>query len=484
MTEREKCAHLLRKFGLGVTETELNECEKRGLKASIEWLIDAQETSETFDLNPWSFAYDKPGEANMDTGRYSAWFALKLVTSMRPLEANMTLFWHNHFSVSGSKITFGPMMVDHVELLRSHALGNFRILLGEVSRDPAMIRWLDTDTNIKGRPNENFARELLELFTLGVGNYTEKDIQEVTRAFTGWSVRAALTETRGLTADAQLKLAIRDERPIVVFTDCPALHDRKEKKILGRSGNFEADDVLDLLVSHPAHARFLMRKLWSYFVYPDPDPKLIDRLAKVYTDAKFEMKVVLRWIANSKEFWSEKAQRSVVKSPAHYTFAFLRQLGVREILATANLNVVRDLAPVDSRIVQLARSIAQLTRRQGMTLMFPPDVAGWEWGNAWITTASVIERNRLADVLLRNGSGFPAALVSRFSARPPATPDEAVSRLIEWFDVPANDEARKIMAMAFEQNGGLAALSKAQSLSKAVSSVMRLATSLPEFQMN
>ncbi|MEQ1936031.1 MAG: DUF1800 domain-containing protein, partial [Fimbriimonadaceae bacterium] len=429
-------------------------------------------------------AYDKPGEASMDTGRYSAWFALRLATTERPLEANMTLFWHNHFAVSGSKITFGPMMVDHVELLRSHALGNFRTMLGEVSRDPAMIRWLDTDTNIKGRPNENFARELLELFTLGVGNYTEKDIQDTTRAFTGWSVRAALTETRGMTTDTQLKLALRDERPMVVFTDCPALHDRKDKTILGKTAPMEADDVLDLVVALPVHAKFLMRKLWAYFVYPDPDPKLIDRLAKVYVDSKYELKPVMRWIANSKEFWSEKAQRSVVKSPAHYTYALLRQLGTRELLREAKLNRVVDLAPVDPKLVQLARGIAQVTRRQGMTLMFPPDVAGWEWGNAWITTASVIERNRLAEALIRPGSGFPAVLMAKFAALKPATSTEAVDAMVEWFDVPAKPEAKAIMVEAFEKNGGLAALQKPNTISKAVVAVMRLATSIPEFQMN
>jgi uncharacterized protein (DUF1800 family) len=420
----------------------------------------------------------------MDTGRFAAWFALKLITTNRPLEANMTLFWHNHFAVSGAKITFGPMMVDHVELLRAQALGNFRTLLGEVSRDPAMIRWLDTDTNIKGRPNENFARELLELFTLGVGNYSEKDIQETTRAFTGWSVRAALTETRGMTSDLQLKLALQDDRPMVVFADCPALHDRKDKTILGKTGPMESDDVLDLAVAQPAHSKFLMQKLWAYLVYPDPDPKLVDRLAKVYTDAKFEMKPVLRWIANRKEFWSEKAQRTVVKSPAHYTLAVLRQLGAREILTDAKLNNVSGLAPVEPRLVQFARGALQIMRRQGMTLMFPPDVAGWEWGNAWITTASVIERNRLADALMRPGSGFPVLLTSRFASRKPATSAEAIETLMAWFDVPANPEAKAIMTEALDKNGGIGALEKPATLSKAVVAVMRLAASIPEYQMN
>ncbi len=298
MTTREKCAHLLRKFGLGVTQTELDHCEKLGLKGTIDWLIDFEKAPEDVSLQPWNFAYDKPNEPNMDSSRFAAWWALRMAITTRPLEQNLMLFWHNHFAVSGAKVTYGPMMVGYLEAIQQNAAGNFRVLLGDMARDPAMIRWLDTDTNITGRPNENFAREVMELFTLGIGNYTEKDVQEATRAFTGWSLRNAMPDAGRISQHKQLELAIEDERPIIVFTECPSLTDKKPKTILGKTDNFDANGVLDHLVAQPAHAKFLMAKLWSHFVYPDPDAKLVDQLAKVYVAGKYEIKPVLRWIAN------------------------------------------------------------------------------------------------------------------------------------------------------------------------------------------
>lgn len=483
MTTREKCAHLLRKFGLGVTMVELDHCEKLGVKGTIDWLIEYEKTPEEVNLRPWNFAYDKPEEPNMDPSRFSAWWALRMATTTRPLEHNLMLFWHNHFAVSGSKINFGTMMVGYLDAIQEHASGNFRTLLGAMATDPAMIRWLDTDTNIKGRPNENWARELMELFTLGIGNYTEKDIQEATRAFTGWSVRNALAVQGRLTQHQQLQLAIEDERPIIVFTDSPALHDQKPKTILGKTANFDAEGVMDHLVSHPAHAKFLMRKLWGYFVYPDPEPKVVDAMAKVYVGAKYEIKPVLRWMANAPEFWSNKAMRSLVKSPAHYSVPIVRQLDLRTRLRDAGVLGQVGLLPQDRRSYSAGTGLAAIMRRQGMFLFYPPDVAGWSWDSAWITTASILERNKVGTYLFTVGSGSPAWISAKLKERAPVDSATVVDLLVEWFDVPANPEAKDLMAQALEKAGGLGAFGKPNTASTALQAFWRLAVAVPEYQM-
>ncbi len=483
MTTREKCAHLLRRFGLGVTRVELDQAEKLGVNGTIDWLLNYEKVEEYFEIRPWSFAFDKDGKANMDPSRFAAWWAMQMLLTRRPLEQNLTLFWHDHFAISGSKVAFGPMMVDYIENLRTHASGNFRTLLGEMTRDPAMVRWLDTDANVKGRPNENFARELLELFTLGIGNYSEKDIQEATRAFTGWSLRNALPESNKIPVELQLQMALEQERPIIVFSDAPALHDKGEKTILGKTENFDAEGVLDWLLKQPAHARFMATKLWKHYISPNPDAKQIDRLAKAYVDSKYEIKPTLLWMMKSKDFWAPESVRAVVKSPVHYTVALYRQLELSQSLEKTGIRATRPLVMPPKEITDLAGPLLALMRRQGMYLMYPPDVAGWEWGNAWITTASVIERQKIGDYFFKNKPAAAALILARMAESKPTTTAGVVDLLVDWFDVPADAARKEVLAQAIEANGGFAAFAKPQTAHKPLGQVFKLFASIPEFQM-
>lgn len=483
MTDREKCAHLLRRFGLGASRTELDDAERRGVNKTIDWLLDYDRIQEPFDVEPWSFAFDKDGKANMDVSRFAVWWATRMALTKRPLEQNLTLFWHNHFAISGSKVNFGPMMVDYVETLRQGATGNFRSLLGAACTSPAMIRWLDTDTNVKGRPNENFARELMELFTLGIGNYSEKDIQEATRAFTGWSLRNALPESNRVPVELQLKMAIEQERPMIVFSDAPALHDLGTKTILGKTSAFDSEGVFDLLVHQPAHAQFLARKLWRFYIGPQPDQKQVDRLAKAYSDNKFEIKPTLLWMMKSKDFWSDANVRSIVKSPAHYTVALFRQLGLEEVLLKQGVMASKPLETPPKEFVDLGSPLLFLMRRQGMYLMFPPDVAGWDWGSAWITTASVIERQKIADAFFRNRPAVAGAILAKLAAESPTDSGQVVDKLVDWFDVPTDPARRAVLVEALDANGGMAALSKAQTAMKPLNALFRLFASIPEYQL-
>jgi uncharacterized protein (DUF1800 family) len=250
-TEREKVAHLLRRFGLGASEAELEYYGEAGLKGAIDRLLNPDSVEEA-EIPPAQAFGGKNQQLKPQSIR--AWWIQKLLATRRPLVEKMTLFWHDHFATSVQKVDNAGLMLDQNETLRAYALGNFRELLKEVSKDPAMMFWLDNQLNVKGKPNENFAREVMELFTLGVGHYSEKDVQEAARAFTGWNYSVR----RGKKANPN---SIRGGRP--VFVENTEDHDEGRKSILGKSGPFSGDDVLDLLCDNLQTARYLTWKVWT-----------------------------------------------------------------------------------------------------------------------------------------------------------------------------------------------------------------------------
>ncbi|MES1227505.1 MAG: DUF1800 family protein, partial [Armatimonadota bacterium] len=191
-TERDKIAHLLRRFGLGASEAEMEFYSKGGLKGAIDKLLNFEQVEEPFVYDIQNMFLEIPNKKTavkvkqLKPRGTQVWWYTRLLTTQRPLEQKMTVFWHNHFATSAQKVDNGEAMYTHIETLRANAFGRFEDLLLAVSRDPAMLYWLDNGDNLRGKPNENFAREVMELFTLGIGNYTEKDVQEAARAFTGW----------------------------------------------------------------------------------------------------------------------------------------------------------------------------------------------------------------------------------------------------------------------------------------------------------
>lgn len=222
------------------------------------------------------------------------WWYREMLTTPSPLTERMTLFWHNHFVSSQQKVKVAQLMYRQNVLLRSQALGNFGTLLHAAARDPAMVIYLDSASNRRGRPNENFAREVMELFTLGVGHYTEQDVKEAARAFTGWSL----------------------DRESGEFRFYRFLHDNGEKTVLGRSGDLGGDDVLDILLEQPATAEFIVAKLWREFVSPDPDPKEVAHLAGMFRANDYEIKPLLRALFLSDAFYAKENRAMLVKSPA------------------------------------------------------------------------------------------------------------------------------------------------------------------------
>jgi uncharacterized protein (DUF1800 family) len=288
----------------------------------------------------------------------SGWWLREMLATPSPLVERMTLFWHNHFVSSQKKVKYAQLMYRQNVLLRQQALGNFGTLLHAVSKDPAMLIYLDNANNRKGAPNENFAREVMELFTLGEGHYSEQDIKEAARAFTGWSIDLDTGEYKWR----------------------PFFHDRGSKMVMGRSGKFDGDAVLNILLEQPACAEFVVTKLWREFVSPDPDKAEVMRIAKHFRDSRYDIKVALQELFMSTAFWNQKNRGTLIKSPVELMVGTLKQFEF----------TYDDPLPFTIAVAQL-----------GQTIMNPPNVKGWPGGDAWINSSTLLARKATLERLLR-----------------------------------------------------------------------------------
>ena len=349
-TERSRVAHLLRRAGFGTTEAELNYYTALGFQQTLDRLLNYDQVDDS--AVEQQVAGIQVDRRNVELARLS-WMTRMLATQ-RPLQEKMVLFWHTHFATAASKVRAADIMLQQIQLFRDNALGNFESLLQQVTRNPAMLIWLDNNQNRKGSPNENYAREVMELFTVGIGNYTDFDVKEAARAFTGYTSNRAGQ-----------------------FVFNANQHDDDDKIFMGIEQNWDADDILAKLVRHPATARFLTTKLFRFFVYDTPDTATIDRLSATYANSGFDMRAVVRDIFTGPEFLSDQAFRGNVKQPVELVIGALKALNVQ--------NVGPDLP--------------QATRRMGQDLLNPPDVSGWKGGDNWISATTLLERFNFGDRL-------------------------------------------------------------------------------------
>lgn len=486
-TEREKVAHLLRRFGLGASEAELDYYGKDGLKGAIDKLLNYDQVEENFPVSLERFK--QPNNNVFNIRGIQGWWVLRLLATRRPLQEKMTLFWHDHFATSASKVNAPLMMYQQNELLRRNATGKFKTLLLEASQDPAMLFWLDNQYNVRGRANENFAREVMELFTLGIGNYSEKDIQEAARAFTGWTIQRRRPRD---TAEAEESYRQAE------FIFRPIQHDNGEKSVLGKTGAFGGEEVIDLLCDQARTPFYIAQKVWEWFAYPEPSQSLLNRLATNFRTSGLEIKTLLRDIMESEEFYSEKAIRAVYKTPVDFCVASIRQLGLGEqvIASLPPMEQETDPAAVRGRGQQyrgVSQAVAQAMDSMGMDLLFPPDVAGWDGGAAWISTATMVSRIQWADTLFSTetppnrgvrGARAPVRLrypaMTLFTADP--SPEGVAKKLVSVFDAPIDakkmpelvDAAKKVCGnRVTPQNAGATSVA-----------VCRLIFGSPEYQMS
>lgn len=287
-----------------------------------------------------------------------SWWLQEMLVTPSPLTERMTLFWHNHFVSGQEKVKSPVLMYRQNVLLRRYALGNFGKLLHEIARDPAMVVYLDSAQNRKAQPNENFAREVMELFTLGEGAYTERDVKEAARAFTGWSI----------------------EPEDGTFRFRRFQHDNGTKTVLGRSGNLDGDDVLDILLAQPRCAEFIVTKLWREFVSTEPDPREVKRIAEFFRLNRYDVRTALRLVFVSDAFYADANRAVLIKSPVELVVGTLRTFDVK----------TGDLAP-----------FTFLTAALGQNLFSPPNVKGWPGGEAWINSTTLLQRKQFLERLFR-----------------------------------------------------------------------------------
>ena len=341
----------------------------------------------------------------IETQRLGLWWANQMLATHRPLEEKLTLFWHGHFSTGENKVRDYRMMLRQNEMFRAQAAGTLRGLLVGILKDPGMLVYLDNGENIKQHPNENFGRELLELFSMGVGNYTERDVREAARAFTGW------------TNDA------------LEFKFDAARHDAGEKTFLGRSGPFNGEDIIDIILEQPVTAEYVSAKLYRYFVREEVAAPVRAALGRTFRDGGYQIKPLLKQIFLSRDFYSTPAYATQIKAPVQLVVSTYRKLGLQSV----------------PTIPDFGRMTASL----GQSLFDPPNVAGWAGGRSWITPSTLLQRgNVFREVLFPNIKGF----------RPPdramsATDMGVGERLARGMDITeATKEGDAAPGMAAESN--------------------------------
>lgn len=472
----------MRRFGLGASFAEMEFYTKLGEDGTIDRLIEYEKVPEGFDVSPARFAQEnQQGVELLRIPAVVAWWTLRMLSTHRPLQEKLTLFWHDHFAVSASKVNQPLMMLDYLNTLRSGASGKFRELLLAVSRDPAMIRWLDNETNVKGKPNENFAREIMELFTLGIGNYTEADIQEAARAFTGWAwapnIDRRLAARQGKRPQELILEAVKQGKPAYSFQFRPRQHDEGVKRVLDNEGPFGGEDVCDILAVHPKTAQTITTKLWEWFCYMQPDRKIIEKLSKVFLDNGTAIKPVLYAIVRSDEFWSEKCVRRQVKNPVDFTLTVYRQLGLGPI----SLNTLQN-APNERAALAAARGADLMMEKQGMKLLFPPDVDGWQWGPAWVSSATMVERIKVADGLFKTPGNRHQFALGVLGDKPKSTSREVVDALLAVVDAKLPEPKIAALVAVCEDAGGAAAARDPRRAGNVANSVYRVLFASPEFQ--
>ena len=482
--DRAKVAHLLGRAGFGGTPDDIARLAGMRFEDAVEELLEYERISdEPFpeidfsevremaqalaDLRRGGAAEREVREASQQFRRANvqkfqeirAGWVQRMLQTRRPLQEKMVLFWHGHLVSGFPDVTSAEHMAMQLALFRQMPTGSFKELILAISQDPAMLSYLDNNSNRKGKPNENYARELMELFTLGVGNFGEQDVKEAARAFTGWTFAAN-------------EFVFRRNQ-----------HDDGMKTFLGRTGTFDGTDVIEILFAQPAAARHLPRKLFEFFAYQGPEEPVIDELAGIFRRSDWSVRAVLRVLFHSALFYSPKTVRAQVKSPVELVVGAVRALGV-EVPPQALLRAL-DL--------------------MGQSLLYPPNVGGWPKGKGWINTATILIRYNFSELLLDGtmpgaGSGRsmtggapgrvgtrarPIPLEQLIDAGPVRTVGDVITQLLDRFiQTPLEPRRRWALLRPFGTNREDAPITIGSAqFPDQLRATVHLIMSMPEYQL-
>jgi uncharacterized protein (DUF1800 family) len=426
-------AHLMRRAGFGDSREELEARAQQGYEAVVEELLNPEKEPPVDD--DVLFRYFPDYEGGMAPVQSQAHWLYRMINTRRPLEEKMVLFWHQLFATGNSKIDNPPEMVEQIATFRRHALDTFPNILIELAKNPAMIYWLDNNGNHKGAINENWGRELLELFSLGVGNYSEDDIKEASRAFTGWTIAPKIP---------RLPLG----RFYWNFEYKPEDHDYDEKTFLGQTGNFNGEDIINIIVQQSASARFLCRHLYNFFVAdevqvpawnvtPPKDPEAIELLTQAYFESNYDLRAVLRVLFNSDFFKHSRFTR--VKSPAEMVVSTLRLSG----------------SFIGPRLGYQA--VAAECGFQGQELLNPPSVESWHTGEEWIDGGALVRRvNFAAKYLSDTKQPGINSIVERLKAQGTLSPEQCVEQCLDLLGpLEVGDSTRQELVDQVSQGGDI-----------------------------
>ena len=468
-------AHLMRRAGFGATREQLDYYAAKGYEATVEELLDTGEEQRMSDELIRRFHPELSGMM----GSYSAgenWI-YRMATTSTPLREKMALFWHGIFATGYPKVIHGKALSDQVRMFRRYGMASFRTLLAELSKNPAMIIWLDNQDNHKDAINENYGRELLELFSMGVGNYTEKDIKECARAFTGWTI--ANREYMELRSQRDSNWPYG--RISWHFEYHPEDHDDGEKEFLGQRGRFNGEDVIDIICQQEATARFISRHMYSFFVAdeaavpewphtPPIDAEAIEQLSRAYFEGDYDILSMLRVLFNAEFFKSQSSWYTKVKSPVELVAGVVRLTGEFD----------RPRREILDRFFQALY--------MGQHLNSPPSVEGWHQGIDWLDTGNLVERVNFATQQVGDADkpGVQAMIDRIISKNKSAiSPEGLVDECLDQAGaISVSEDTRKVLVDFASKSSEIqrTANSTEEEARQRVAGVLRMVASTKEFQ--
>ena len=432
----ELIAHLMRRAGFGANREQIEAYADAGYQDTVDFLLNPSKEERMDDHLIRRFHPELSGMMGPNAPGQN--WLYRMATTSAPLQEKITLFWHSIFATGYAKVIHGKALSDQTRMFRKFGMGNFEDLLIQLSKDPAMIIWLDNQDNHKSAINENFGRELLELFTMGVGNYTELDIKECARAFTGWTIANREYMEMRSQRDSDWPYG----RIAWHFEYHPEDHDDGEKDFLGQQGPFSGEDIIRIICQQEATARFISRHLYSFFVADEPpvpewrhtpptNPEAIDHLSQVYFDSNYDISAMLRALFNSNYFQSQDSRYSKVKSPVELVAGVLRLTGEFD----------RPRRAIIDRYFQASY--------MGQFLNNPPSVEGWHQGTDWLDTGTLVERVNFASQQIGD-STKPGirSMIDRIASIPDdlTSPDKFINACLEEMGVIAvQDDTMKVL---------------------------------------